>query len=664
MKVTLRLLDIVVAVITVLATGYAVIHRPAFAVNDLLPGGRRYALLAMGVMAIVLAGLFLIRSRRALIQIPTRIVLYSLVLLVLMTAHAQWRLAELDASGKSLMTWPPSVAKSRWKRLDELTPAQRAHWGANVAAHQLSDSLVGELPLVIPPDWPFPDDVTIAVRRLEGGRAEIWGRAGDGTALCVPIPFHPAPGDSVRQAQECEDATAPPSGLDFFRPGRRVDARPVSAMASVAGSWLQYRENGRNSARVDGGSTAGASPVTGWLAAIDGPVRSSASIVGNVVLLGTHLTGSFEARDLATGQRLWAVRLPNWVHQDAVSDGQIVVVGFGDKWGSMGGRAPSGVAAYELLTGRRLWTHFAESSVMTSPVIRDSVVVYASAAGMLRKRHLVSGDLLDERQLPGGVIMAPPAATGDTLGIALDVNGACAVLISTFEPLWCTTVPGFIKVGHAGPAISDGVMFISGLAYLRGTSFAEFRRLGFSAQTELIRTMFDHDAAVAGQAVLALDLATGRLLWRTRIYHFTRDVEGHTSGTTAVEDSVGVVVLPESDTLVAFSTRTGASLWSAGAREARGAPLVIGSQVILSGRDGVIEVRNRLTGAVSCTLRRRTGYDRGGPVLGGGLVVLANLRGGVEAIPLTEILSCTASSGALVPAGQPPEAPAPAKPLD
>lgn len=661
MKSLGRVLDLLVSAIALIATVYLVLHRPSFGVNDLLPAGRRYALLGLGVLVVVLVGLHLIRARPRWIQLPVRVVLYGLTLLLVMAAQSRWRIEQLAAAGDPVMTWPPVAASSRANRLSELTPTQRASWGAHIAAHKLTDSLVGDVPLSFPPEWPFPEDVEIALRRLDATRTEIWARAGDGTAFCLPIPSLPVPGDSLRQAEECEQQTTAPVDLHFAAPLRAETPVGPLAETSSRGEWLQYRADARKSADA-GGSRFGAA-ATGWTAQIDGPVRSSPSIVGKIVLLGTHQTGAFEARDLASGRRLWAVRLPNWVHQDGVSEGRIVVVGFGDNSHSMHGRAPSGVAAYELETGRHLWTHFAETSVMNSPILRDSVVVYASAAGMLRKLDLRTGALLAERQLPGGVIMAPIAATGDTLAISLDINGACALLVSTFEPIWCRTLPGYIKVGHAGPTVDEGVMFASGLALLRATSLAEYLALDLGTQWRLLATMFRDNPQVAGQVMLALDLRTGRLLWRSRLFQFTRDVLGHTSGTAAVVDSVGVVILPESDSLVAFSTRSGAMRWSAGARKARGAALLVGSHVILTGRDGVIEVRDRLTGEVTCTLHRTSGFDRGGPVHGGGLVVMADLRGVVQAIPSAEVLECApATDAAGNSRGAPNEVPAPTPP--
>ncbi|HPF62569.1 MAG TPA: hypothetical protein PLI93_10975, partial [Gemmatimonadales bacterium] len=64
--------------------------------------------------------------------------------------------------------------------------------------------------------------------------------------------------------------------------------------------------------------------------------------------------------------------------------------------------------------------------------------------------------------------------------------------------------------------------------------------------------------------------------------------------------------------------------------------------VVLAGREGGIRVRDLATGALRCTIPRDGGYDRGGPAVGGDLMLLASLDGVVEAIPTRDLLGCAA----------------------
>ncbi len=102
--------------------------------------------------------------------------------------------------------------------------------------------------------------------------------------------------------------------------------------------------------------------------------------------------------------------------------------------------APRGWRPIGWPPGRRLWTAFDQGSVMTTPVIRDSVIVYATGAGLLRKRVLRTGALLGADTLPGTVTMAPPVLVGDTVVFGLDHGRACALLFASLETRWCTTL--------------------------------------------------------------------------------------------------------------------------------------------------------------------------------------------------------------------------------
>lgn len=631
--------DYAIMLFVVVALIYMTIHRPYVPVNALLPGGKLFVAIALAGTAFVVVGLVLSRrSVRRSTRWLTRTACLVVVALLTLMARGRLREVQLQKSGKGLGHWPPIASTSLAAHPEQLKSSDQAAWAARIAAHLLVDSTVSHGPLVVPTDWPFPNDVEIGIRDTDLRTTEIWARAKDGVVACFSVPARPAPPDSGGQQTECEKQKAAPPGLVFTRPERGSIAAAAAPDGAVEGIWAQYRADPAKS-----GMSAGDQPAAaGWRTTIDGPIRSSVSVAGTLVLVGAHGTGTLAALDLATGRRRWTVRLPNWVHQDPVTDGRIAVVGFGNNSTSMSGSSPSGVVAYDLQTGRRLWTQFEETSVMTSPIIRDSSVTYASAAGMLRKRRLQTGELLAAEQLPGGVIMGPPASTGDTIGVSLDASGVCAVLISTLNTIWCRTVPGLIKVGHAGPTISNGAIIVSGLTLLRGISFAEFWRLPFQRQRKAIWTIFGPDAIEIGQEYLAFDLHSGQRLWTSRLFRSTREVEGHTSGTAVIARGIGVIVLPVADTLVGFTASSGTPLWTAGARGSRGGPLVVGNWVILAGRDGVIDVRDLSTGDLKCSLQRTVGYDRAGPTLAGGLVIFANLKGEVEAIPVTTLIACTA----------------------
>lgn len=616
------------------------LRTPAWGKYDPLPTGPGWALLyvlvaALAVAAAVIAG----RSSRRLLRWGSTAALLGLVVLVGAMTFDRVQLSRtVDAQ---VDPWPPRLERVEEVRLDALEPRQRAAWAVRIGAHRLVRPDGGFRQITIPASWPFPSDVELATVVLDVDHVDLWARAAghDSAAACHSIVVHhPDPADTATRRTRCDGQQVPPPGLAWSRPPIDTDTIPAIPAAASEESWTQYRHDPLHSAVTD---TPGDAP-PGWTTAVDGRVRASASVVGDLVLVGGHGTGSLTALDLATGAERWVARLPNWVHQDPVSDGRIVVVGFGDNLASFAGRLPSGVAALDLATGEPLWTAFDAGSVMTSPVIHGAAIIYGTGVGTLHRRALADGALLAERVLPGMVTMAPPALVGDTLVVALDHGMACAIDAVSLADLWCHTLPDLRMVGHAAPTVDRGEVLVSGAATLATPTMSEYLHLSPWLVRDLLWSgLFPGQYEVyAGQVFAALDLHDGHVRWRSPLFANPRSVPGHTSGTAVIEDSLAVIVLPIADTLVSFDPVTGRVRWARAGHGGRGPVLVAEHRVILTGRDGVIEVRDIADGRLTCTVRRGTGWDRAGPVLAHGLVILVNLVGEVEAIPLRRLLSC------------------------
>lgn len=627
--------------LAVVLAGWFTLRTPAWGKFDpLLPGavpGLLYFGFAIAIGALLLVALPLATrgTRRVL-----RILGYLSVAFVAAMAVSRLALArEVLALDDP---WPPRQALIDAVVLDSLEPAERAAWGARVASHVILDGGRLRLPVSVPPDWPFPADVEVAVSRVGDTEVDVWARAGDGTATCLTVWLATGlQADSVARRGRCASREEPPQGLAFSTPVRERWIGPEPDTIPSHPAWRQYRGGPlrRGAARAEPDDPE---PDPGWHTWIDGRVRASASAMGDLVLVGGHGTGSLTAFARESGDTRWIARLPNWIHQDPVTGGRIVVTGFGDNLPSFNGRAPSGVAAYDLDTGRHLWTAYDPGSVMTAPVVHDSAVVYGTGSGLLRRRHIETGALLAEAMLPGFVTMAPPAMLGDTVVFALDHGTACALDVVSLERFWCTVLPDLRMLGHAAPTITDGTVLVSGAATIAAVAPREFNRLGTGLQRRLLwSALFPGRFEVyAGQAIAALDLHDGSVRWRSPLFPFARQVVGHTSGTATVAGALAAIVLPIADTLVVFDPSDGEIAWAHGAHAARGPPVIIDDLVIVAGRDGVITVRDLASGVLRCTITRDVGWDRGGPTVAGDLLVMANLDGEVEALPLERFLGC------------------------
>jgi outer membrane protein assembly factor BamB len=210
-------------------------------------------------------------------------------------------------------------------------------------------------------------------------------------------------------------------------------------------------------------------------------------------------------------------------------------------------------------------------------------------------------------------------------------------------------------MGHAAPAVFQGLVVASGVGSFGSGSLAEYRRMGRSLQLRLLRSaLLPGQVEVhSGQVFLALELHDGSIRWRSHLFGDPRLVPGHTAGTATFGTSTGVIVLPVSDSVVAFDPLTGATRWTSGANGARGAPLILEDQVVIAGRNGLIEVRQLADGALRCTVRRAVGWDRAGPSVSGDLAIFANLDGEVEAIPTRTLRNCPTANAPEIRMGPP-----------
>lgn len=637
-----RFLDRIGFGVAIVATIFMVFRRPTPDFQDMLPVGP-----AISAFFLILGGALWIAFRqleargpgRSSRRVP-RLLLYGAAAVlagmlgtrVAIQVHQRWN-DDL---------WPPGFSQARSVVVNELPDVERATWALWLAIHAASDSAHAlDIP-TIPADWPYPDDVRLAIRLRDGVASELVAVTGGGEAVChAMLAAEPrGPGDAVRLEPICDERPDAASVPDAKAPVRSQIVNEIAAPTGRTESWAQHRNDAARSAASDAPSLT--SP-RGWRVQVPTPMRASLSVVDDVVLAGGHLTGLIAALDRETGVPRWFARAPNWIHQEPVTDGRIVLVGFGDKDMSLVGKAPSGIAAFELATGRRLWTAFDESSVMTSPVIQDGIVAYVSAAGMLRKRDVSTGSLIMERLLPGGVIMGPPTLSGGTLVVNLEPGTVCAVDITTFDQRWCSTFPGLRRMGHGSPAVAGETVVVSAVTSVFPPGPAEFLKLPLKVQAVMLRAVIFPkywSASYSGQLFMGLDLATGRQRWISRFFSVQRDAGGHMAGTPAIVDGRASIVLALADSIIGFDPNSGAIAWSHPAHGARGAPLIFEERVLVAGRDGVIEVRRIDDGILTCRIERKVGWDRAGPVRTGGLIIFADLEGGIEAIPTADLRDC------------------------
>jgi hypothetical protein len=105
-----------------------------------------------------------------------------------------------------------------------------------------------------------------------------------------------------------------------------------------------------------------------------------------------------------------------------------------------------------------------------------------------------------------------------------------------------------------------------------------------------------------------------------------------------------VISLPLADRLVAFDRGTSTIRWSIDGGGSRGPVLLSGDNGYVVSHDGNLRVHRARDGQLLCSIALPRHYDRGGPTLAGGSLLLASLEGDIVALPRRQVDACDAAA--------------------
>lgn len=480
------------------------------------------------------------------------------------------------------------------------------------------------------------DSGWVASASLDGDTCRIWVR--DSTLRHASADIEGSPGCGAPENRtgrhSIESVVAPATEMEFVA-------------ADIDGVWSQHRAlPGRS------GMTAGSSsgPHT-WTTRVAGPIRASAAIAGNQVFVGAHGNGELAAISLSTGKLGYRIRVPNWVHHEPVISDALVVVGFGNNEPSplglsIVGSPPSGVAAYDRVTGIERWRVHTRGSVMTSPVLAGHVVAAVTGSGEAFGWHLSSGREIWRAVVPDHSPMGNPALADSVMLFGVEPATVCALVVATGRRLYCRALDlrGW-GAGHASVAVAGDVALQVYESDPEGWGIPPDSRPVALAR-RLIglppkRQRPPPPDALREQVMVALRSADGSERWRVGLGRGTRRVPGHIAGTPTIAAGVAYVPSPTNESVIAVDVATARVIWSSPVRPARGSVLVSGGKVFAATSNGTVVLDAR-TGAVLCRQTLPAGADRAGPAVSGRTGVLTLVDGTVMARPLHAWLSCSA----------------------
>ncbi len=526
-----------------------------------------------------------------------------------------------------------------------LPPDFQLQWALRIAAQAISAHGSVDSVVEIPAEWPLPPNTRLAVSGRDDAIVLTAVDSG-GTRACRFMIFlrysqaEPLPDrhDPIRCDRTSASTPSDARSLAVRRVARLAAGDSSRAAPALRDDWPEYRR----AADHDGTELSSGGRMTPkWRAIVDGEVRATPSVTDGRVLIGTHGAGALHAFDLRSGHLLWMRYVPNWIHQDAVSDGHTVLVGFADTENSQYGWTPAGVSAFSLATGALLWSAFEGNAVMTSPVIWRERAVYITSAGILKIRNLQTGVEIARLRLPGRTMMASPTLRGDTLVASLDdAEDVCAVRLDHLTILWCTPLPRGGMAGTSAPTVVGGRVYASA-AILRpddgpfGLSGEGWHRLKY-----ILGWVRASDWTFAAQRLWALDLATGKIVWQSPSYPAVRNPGGNISGTAIVDGGNALAVLPLAGKMVALDLNSGEERWAHETGQSRGPIAYSGSQLWLTLRDGHLQSVNATTGATGCSISTNAGFDRDGPAIADSTLYFGSVGGVMYAMPISMLAGC------------------------
>ena len=392
---------------------------------------------------------------------------------------------------------------------------------------------------------------------------------------------------------------------------------PLSLAYGQAGDWREFRGGADNTGYIKGDLSVR------WRYKARGAVRGM-SVARERVLIGTEILdgsarspGTITALALRTGEQYWTHDVPAWVHGDPAIVDSTAFVTFGAiPFDSL----PGGLWAFDLRSGRIRWKFESGAGIMPSPAVVGSIIFAAGGDSCIHSVNRRTGQQL-HAWCTGSPIAMSSLRIADSLVIAGNVSGhLIAYHTRMFREQWRRRWAPIDHIGDPPVAYAHGLVVTTG-------------------------THLFHPDSMRHWAV-AFSAATGDTVWRSMLGAGPR-FDRNTSGTPAVAGDVVVVSSPIAQSLHAFDARTGATRWSMKLEsQHKGAPTIVGEDVVLGDASGRLSVRALATGAQLGVCRFDAPFTVFAPLLVGRTILVATQDGWVYAEPYDQLRARAAGKSA------------------
>ena len=359
-----------------------------------------------------------------------------------------------------------------------------------------------------------------------------------------------------------------------------------------------FRGDARHSG-VFGGSGIDQLGGVQWQYHTDGPVRSSPTILGGWLYVGSS-DGHLYALDRISGSLRWDADVGSPINSSPGVAGGLVI--FGSRDGTFYARdAGSGVERWRFETGELIpweWGFEGWDAYTSSPVVVDSVVLFGSGDGFLYALELASGREM-WRFGTGGRIRSTPAVADGVAFVGSADGRVYGVDVASGQERWRYAPEGAALVSAefgfdrksiiSSPTVSDGTVFVGsrdGFMYALDQSTGEFlwradHAVSWAMSSPAVSGAVLYSGTSDGAFVHALDVTSGDELWRFIGNGYTWSSPAVANDGVYIGDGGGYLwALDRATGAVRWSYQTGASVLSS--------PAVVDGMVYVGSDDGAI----------------------------------------------------------------------------
>ena len=394
-----------------------------------------------------------------------------------------------------------------------------------------------------------------------------------------------------------------------------------AATPDRSGDWVAFRMAPSNNAVIDGELRAS------WRVVTSGPISASPTLGGSTLYIGNN-RGDLSAIDVRTGNVVWTRHLANALMSAPLLYRGKVIVGEGDEQSSGSapdtmyvGMGPSALVALDAASGARVWHTAVAGSAMPTPAIVDGVLVEHNGAGWVAGIDPRTGKGLYARNLHSIASMtaALPVGNGRFVTIGVLSNAVWNLRASDGSPVWRT---GFAASGSGHgdcPPVTDGTRVLCN--YVAPAGGEAYTTVGNTAV----------------QRAYALDVRTGAKLWDVPLQ--SGILPPRNEAAIPLLDG-GLVYFGSSlaPYMHALDAATGRVVWQTKVRApVKGGSVLVGGTLYFGDLAGYLWAANARTGAVLGCKKMPSGFNVASPIAVGNTLVIGSRTGSVYALPLDEI---------------------------